>query len=302
MKTFLSYLLFFALVPSAFPCANTFFSYQTKYNGMPVKPGSRMASVALRSILRYQMAVDGEGMEKALRGATEFEKRNDYSVALMYLGRNAEAVELLQTLEKENPGNYSVAANLGTAFELSGANRDALRWIKEGIRRNAQSHEGTEWLHVKILEAKIAAQQDAHYFDSHSVLGLKAGDIGSIVKIDGHKLRPEELMAAIQHQLMERLKFVKPPDPAVASLLFDYSAIEAAVSSLEGAKDILSLSREFGYPEAPVQALMQHYNDRISRFNVIAAVLVVSGIIGFLVFCYKRGWFVLTSSWHSPRF
>jgi hypothetical protein len=54
-----------------------------------------------------------------------------------------------------------VAANLGTALELLGNKEEALHWIREGIRRNPQSHEGTEWLHAKILEAKIAAQKDA---------------------------------------------------------------------------------------------------------------------------------------------
>lgn len=43
-------------------------------------------------------------MEAELRGSTNFNDRSDYSVALMYLGRSQEAVQLLETLENEKPG------------------------------------------------------------------------------------------------------------------------------------------------------------------------------------------------------
>ncbi len=69
----------------------------------------------------------------------DFTNRNDYAVALVYLGRYDEAISLLQRLEKETPGHYATAANLGTAYELSGNNELALKWIKEGIRRNPRS-------------------------------------------------------------------------------------------------------------------------------------------------------------------
>jgi len=49
--------------------------------------------------------------------------------------------------------------DLGTAYELAGKNEPALRWIREGLRRNPNSHKGTEWLHVKILEAKIEQEK-----------------------------------------------------------------------------------------------------------------------------------------------
>ena len=81
-----------------------------------------------------------------------------------------EAIELLEELEKKSPGQYAVAANLGTAYELNGDNRKALEWIKKGVERNPESHFGTEWLHVKILEAKIAIEQNPEWLSNHSVL------------------------------------------------------------------------------------------------------------------------------------
>ena len=195
----------------------------------------------LRHYMQKNPQPDGMKMEADLRGATNFNDRSDYSVALMYLGRSKEAVELLQQLETEQPGQYFIAANLGTAYELSGNNQEALRWIKEGIHRNPDSHEGTEWLHVKILEGKIAQQKDAHHFENHSVLELLPEKIGYRITIGEEKLSPKELTEAIQYQLAERLQFVKPPDPAVASLLFDYAAIEAATPTLSNSVNRKSL-------------------------------------------------------------
>jgi hypothetical protein len=216
----------------------------------------------------------------------------------MYLGRSKEAVELLEQLEKEQPGKYFIAANLGTAYELSGDNEEASRWIKEGIRRNPDSHEGTEWLHVKILEAKIAQQKEPRYFEQHSVLELLPEKIGEEIIVGEKRLSPKQLGEAIQHQLVERLQFVKPSDPAVASLLFDYAAIEAATKTLESAKDLLQMAIAYGYPPEKVQPLLKFYDRRIAwrktkQYGFYA--LLGAAIIGLLGVLYKRGIFVLSA-------
>ncbi|MDB6028377.1 MAG: tetratricopeptide repeat domain protein, partial [Verrucomicrobiales bacterium] len=215
---------------------------------------------------RYNPKPDGAKMEAELRGATEFDKRNDYSVALMYLGRSQEAVTLLEGLEKEKPGQYTIAANLGTAYELSGNNAQALHWISEGIRRDATSHEGTEWLHVKILEAKIAQEKDADYFKKHSVLNLSPETIEkqSDMKIGDQSVTLLQLRDALFFQLKERLQFVKQPDPAVASLFFDFAAVAAATNTLESATILLEMALKFGYPPDRVQPLLEVYKQRIS--------------------------------------
>lgn len=102
----------------AWPCANLHSS------GTALSGGSTGATTPadreLRSAIRRNLQEEGRTIEAKLRGSTKFEDRSDYAVALMYLGRSSEAVELLQSLEREQPGDYSVAANLGTALELSG--------------------------------------------------------------------------------------------------------------------------------------------------------------------------------------
>jgi tetratricopeptide (TPR) repeat protein len=254
--------------------------------------------MALQQALRRDLSLDGAKMEAGLRGATNFNDRSDYSIALMYLGRSKEAVELLQRLETEQPGKYFIAANLGTAYELTGNNEEAARWIAEGIHRNPESHEGTEWLHLKILEAKIAQQKDPDYFKKHSVLELQPQDITDATLIGKEQLSADKLAEAIQHQLTERMQFVKPPDPAVASLLFDYAAIEAGTRTLESAKRILGMAVSYGYPDDKVQPLMKLYDHRITMRKTgqfAFYTFIAFGAVGLLFLLYKKGIFVLSS-------
>ena len=104
-----------------------------------------------------------------------------------------------------------------------------------------------------------------------------------------------ELADAIQYQLGERLQFVKTPDPAVASLLFDYAAIEAATRSMESAKHILKMATDYGYPAAKVKALDKEFNRRLA-WDKIKFYGIIGGIVlALLTILYKRRIFVLSS-------
>src|SRR5262245_36666098 len=75
-----------------------------------------------------------------------YKARSDMAATLVYKGETAKAIEILTEVEKEKPGEYIVAANLGTAYELHGDLASAHKWISEAIKRNANAHYGTEWL------------------------------------------------------------------------------------------------------------------------------------------------------------
>jgi tetratricopeptide (TPR) repeat protein len=267
MKAILCSLILFLAPASAWSCIN---KAGTKYGGGSGDPRSfDFGWMSLQNSLKMNLPPEGAQMEANLRGATNFNDRNDYAVALMYLGRNQETVALLKRLEEEQPGEYFVAANLGTAYELSGNNEEALQWITEGIKRNPKSHEGTEWLHARILDAKIARQKDPVFFEKHSVLELEPGKIGASITVGKLTMAAKDLADAIVHQLGERLQFVKPPDPAVASLLYDYAAIEAATQSMESARHILKMATDYGYPPAKANALDRELDHRLARARLI---------------------------------
>lgn len=291
MKTIICVLAIICFACPAWPCLN---KSGTKYGG---GSGSYFGWLSVRASLQKNVQQDGVEMEASLRGATNFNDRSDYAIALMYLGRNTEAVDLLNKLEQEAPGHFFIAANLGTAYELSGDNEAALRWINEGILRNPQDHEDTEWLHAKILEAKIAQQKDAAFFEKHSVLGLEPGPIGETIRVGEKNYSAKELTAAIEYQLGERLQFVKPPDSSVASLLYDYAAIEAVNRSMESAKHILKFAGQYGYPEPKIALLTAEFDRRLWRAGFRTNALIVAGcLIGVvgLVVLYRRGIFVLS--------
>ena len=297
MKAFAITAALLLLAFPAKPCAN-FSGSGTKFNGAWASGASILGVWELRRALSRDLQKDGVAMEAELRSATNFNDRSDYSIALMYLGRSQEAVALLQKLEKEQPGKYFVAANLGTAYELAGDNENAAHWIAEGIRRNPESHEGTEWLHLKILEAKIARQSDPDYFKKHSVLDIVPEPMTPDTVLGKEQLHPAAVEEAIQHQLSERMQFVKPPDPAVAGLLFDYAAIEAGTRTLESAEQILRMAVDYGYPSEKVQPLLKTYDSRIAmrKFSQYAFYgFLAACALGLLFLLYKKGIFVISS-------
>lgn len=166
------------------------------------------------------LAQEGTALAPFALYAAEFEKsrmspvnrsyarRIDYTVALIRLGRAGDAIVELEAIEQAFPGQYATAANLGTAYELTGKLAEALTWITRGIERNPGSHEGTEWLHVAILKAKLKLQADPAWLAEHSVLD-EAGTRSA-----------SDVVLAIEYQLNERLVFVQPEDAVVCDLFY----------------------------------------------------------------------------------
>lgn len=179
---------------------------------------------------------------------------NSIAVALIHLGRTNEALKILKKLERTAPGSYYVAGNLGTAYELLGNNEQAYKWIAESLKRNPNSHFGTEWLHLKILKAKQAIRHDPEWIDKNSVLGidweLTSGDLSKVQVSDDRKIihTADAVRKAIEYQLHERTEFVKPPDPTVASLLYDLSHLVRHSRSAEHGDLVLSAAHTYGYP------------------------------------------------------
>lgn len=158
-----------------------------------------------RAVRDQAEAIIGHFEAEAAGSPTRTE-RADYSVALVLAGRYEDAIRILNEFERDFPGDYATASNLGTAYELKGDVRNALAWIQKGMSRNRASHSGTEWLHVAILETKLNLQKDPRWLVTHSVL-------------DGHESRSlAEKEKALEYQLNERLNFIRGNDPIMYDL------------------------------------------------------------------------------------
>lgn len=222
------------------------------------------------------------------------ENRNNLAVTLIHLGSVKEAIPILEELERKHPGQYFTAANLGTAYELSGENQKALDWIKEGVNRNKDSHFGTEWLHVKILEAKLAMEKDPDWLKNHSVLGVdfSAGEDSQQPKRSatdhlGRQRSLTEIEDALIYQLHERLEFVKPPDPIVADLLFDLSNVLALTRTSEHAKAVHALSLSYGPNRRAADESLAATHTPLRQY-------LFYGALGIAVLLAVGGFYILT--------
>ncbi len=236
-------------------------------------------------------------MESDLRDKTDIDSRNDYAVSVARLGDYSKAITILNEIEKQSPGLYFTATNLGTVYELAGNNKEALKWIAEGIKRNKKSHEGTEWLHARILEAKIKQAEDPTYLLKHSVLDLDWNAVtGKETEfiIHGTRIPSNAVQKALLYQLEERMQLVKPKDLVVAQLLHDYAELIAATSVLEDAIRLHQLSMEYGYPDRVAVenevARMEHTIQmaRVKPYFKYAAYLLLA--LGLVAFVFKKKW------------
>ena len=238
---------------NAYPCLN---EYGADLVGKRIEIEGKSGTAFVQSLTTHenrafwnQRRVD---VKSQLKWDIDYDLHNNLAVALAHLGHIQEAITILEEIEKKLPGKYGTAVNLGTAYELNGENEKALKWIKAGISRNSQSHLGTEWLHVKILEAKLALEKDTTWLQTHTVLGADFGQGGkpqqpSVLPSDylGQQKSTAEIEDALIYQLHERLEFTKKPDPLVADLLFDLGNVLALTRTREHAQVIYRLSLEY---------------------------------------------------------
>ena len=259
-------LLALAALP-AYPCIQSFdIKADAPKLDTTVPAGNALiASLTPRSgVVRWRL--EKRRLAKNLDRAS-YQQRNDYAVTLLHLGETEEALRILVGIERTNPGLYTTASNLGTAFELAGRNEHALSWIRAGINRNPRSHEGTEWLHVKILEAKLAMAKDPDWERWNTVVGgyfgpspfpslpskLPRGNMGK-------QLDAGEVKRAIHYQLKERLQFVQPPDKVVGDLLFTYGNLLFLEKAYDDAEAIYALAIRYD-PKPMAMLRLEHVRE-----------------------------------------
>lgn len=173
-------------------------------------------------------------LEAQLATSKDYKLLSDYAVLLLKAGKTNTAVDILEQLSLKHPNEYQIAANLGTAYELSGNNEKALEYIKRGIELNPDAHNGSEWVHVKLLETKLKLENDESYLTNRTVLSLT---------------EEEKKDATVRDQLMiqirERFPFCKGPDPIMASLLIDLGDCYANTTSIEFAKAAYEIAQHY---------------------------------------------------------
>jgi tetratricopeptide (TPR) repeat protein len=180
-------------------------------------------------IKEYSVELTWNEIQAALDKKIDYKLLSDYAWNEVKVGNRENAVKLLEILYKEHPNEYNIVANLGTACEVVGKNNEALDLLRKAVAINPQSHYGSEWIHIKILEQKVAASPDYRM-----ILDLKADNNYQdwlAGKVYNKEIKPDSLMVQLAYQLHERIGFVPEPDPIVGQLVKDFGDLVALTHS-----------------------------------------------------------------------
>jgi len=216
----------------------------------------------------------------------DLESYSDYAALLTYLGAYDSAKKVYEKIERESPDLYTTASNLGTIYELLGKPDSALFWIKKSVAINPESHEGSEWIHLKILQFKLS-QQSA---PSGSILHLDFGE--SVLPINPEAYDLAELAQHLRYQLKERISFVPPPNLIVGSLYFDLGNVLAQTQDVETALVSYREAQKYGFTSALMSQRIEAFeelalkavekqNKRDALFTAVTWVLPISLLISF---------------------
>lgn len=167
-------------------------------------------------------------------GKYDYKKQSDLSVILIKLGKFEQALKILKPLAEKYPHEYIIIANLGTVYELLGNVKQALFFIKKGLELNPESHEGSEWIHVKILEAKINLQKNPNWLHTNSIIGHdKLNRPKAPNKYDEEYDKRYALIKQIDFQLRTRVAFTPTPDLITSKLFQELADLTAKEFSVE---------------------------------------------------------------------
>ena len=181
-------------------------------------------------------------LDSLYKKTKKIEYLSDRGYVLVIQGKYKEALDLYLNIEKSHPNRYSTASNLGTIYELLGDNTNALKWIKKSVAISPDSHNGSEWLHIKILEAKL----NPNTITSEFFIKTSFGNFDMPVS-DLSWDQTEKLTKSIYYQLNERMSFIKSEDPIIALLLFELGNLAMIDGNIFDANQIYKQAKEYGY-------------------------------------------------------
>jgi tetratricopeptide (TPR) repeat protein len=173
-------------------------------------------------------------LEKQFKDEMDYKLLSDYAVLLLKGGKVEASLKILEGLYQEYPYEYKIVSNLGTAYEINGELFKAIRFIEKGIDINPNSHGGSEWVHLQVLKTKSILLEHADYLKDHTVLNLSETD-----------KRDSLVRNQILIQVRERFPFSPGLDLIMASILIDLGDCYANTASIEYAKALYTIAREY---------------------------------------------------------
>jgi hypothetical protein len=233
----------------------------------------------------YAEAIDE--LDSLFKTTNDFDYLSDKGVLLIIDGQYEKAIELYLDIERAQPNRYTTASNVGTAYELAGQNEKALHWIKRAVEIDSTSHHNSEWIHVKILEAKIKGEE---YFTTSFLLNKDFGD-KSLPQSSMTKAELDTLAKGLFFQLHERMSFVEPKEKIVAQLLFDLGNVMLLQGEYKDALEVYHKAELYGFEgeliemritaakDASDQGLMSFSENAPGGWSLAIILIAAAGLI-----------------------
>jgi tetratricopeptide (TPR) repeat protein len=124
---------------------------QRMLRNIAVKPGDGQPP----NLARQHYLDEGRKLEtKAKNQALTADELADLGAIYVRLGEPARAVELLRKAQREHPQHFRIAANLGTAWQLSGDLRQAEAHLEQAVRLAPGKWQRAEEYHLKLVRLR----------------------------------------------------------------------------------------------------------------------------------------------------
>ena len=263
-------LLISILYINTFACIN---EHRTLLSGEIVHDGHSSGKVWTKTIDTTALKLKANTLWHNYIATDSLEYLSDYGAALIYLGKYTKAKSIYEQIEHQSPDLYTTASNLGTLYELTGKPDSALIWIKKSIELNPKSHDGSEWVHIKILKFKLSDSKDYNT----SILGLSFGEDEKPTNPNNYNLK--ELQQHIWHQLTERSRFVKPTNLIVGNIYFDLGNILAQTRDVQSALKSYEAAKEYGFESELMNERINKFESMTGKANTYQFLFIIMEII-----------------------
>jgi hypothetical protein len=184
---------------------------------------------------------ESPGRKRYLDEAARLDKKSpltadeiaDLGAIYLRLGEPAKAVNLLRPAQRQYPNHFHLAANLGTAWQMSGDLAQALACLEQAVRLAPGKHLQAEEYHLKLIRGRLGKSQNLDdLFGIRYVNEEGAYKPGRLAAAEKKKL-PLKAVAVVQ-----QLALWLPADPKLlwqlAELASAHGDIKNAAAMMDG--------------------------------------------------------------------
>ncbi|QVL30100.1 tetratricopeptide repeat protein [Telmatocola sphagniphila] len=182
------------------------------------------------------------------------EEAADLGAVLIRLNRLTEALDWLREAARQHPKNFAIAANLGTAWQLTGDLNQAEKQLEESVRLAPEKWKPYEATHLKLIRLRKAkATPRDNFFGIDFTGSLNRPTAGQIDPEQKKKLPANDVA------LIEQLALWLPSDGPLlwqmAELANAHGDVRTAASIIEGCVS------EFGMGQGDIRERRRIYKE-----------------------------------------